>query len=190
MYRGSILIAVLAATTATQASADVIFCNATGRATQQRFYTPFIDIGTNQEARMQISWAFEKYLRQTHPEGESWDSTCDQEPTLSRSVSRLEWFQYNNPTSQWVATDFNGGFPIATAASKNSETSPGAYLTTKTNNIPTKIASATDEAVLQAQRDGAAALAKRIADTARGQAQTQAKLAKFLADLGKRGRAQ
>ena len=83
--RVSILITVLAATTATKASADVIFCNATARATNQRFYTPFIDIGTSQAARLEINRAFEKYLMQTHPEGDSWTYVRPGSPTLSRS---------------------------------------------------------------------------------------------------------
>lgn len=190
MYRVSILLAALAATTATQASADVIFCNATGRATSQRFHTPFLDIGTNTDAAVSVGDAFERYLAATHPEGDSWDATCDREATLSRSESRLDWFKYKNPDNQWIATDFTGGYPLASSGSKNSDASSGAYLTVKTNDGAKKSAKVAGDAMLQAQRDGAAALAKRIADTARDQDRTKAQLAKFLADLRERGRAQ
>ena len=84
MYRVSIMLAVMAANIATPASADVIFCNAKGRATNQRFHTPFLDIGTNPDAGYNVGRAFEKYLNATHPEGDSWDATCDKELTLSR----------------------------------------------------------------------------------------------------------
>ena len=47
-----------------------------------------------------------------------------------------------------------------------------------------------DDDVLQAQRDGAAALAKRVADTARQDAAIQAQFEKFMAELRKRGSAQ
>jgi hypothetical protein len=190
MSRVSILLAVLAATTATQASADVIFCSATGRATNQRFYTPFLDIGTNADAAYNVGNAFKKYLDATHPEGDSWDATCDKEATLSRSESRLDWVKYNNPSNQWIATGFTGGFPLASSGSKSSEAPSGAHLTVKSDDSAKRSAKAAGDAILQAQRDGAAALARRIADTAREQERMQAQMAKFTAELARRGRAQ
>ena len=47
-----------------------------------------------------------------------------------------------------------------------------------------------DDAMLKAQRDAVAALAKRIADSARADAEMKAGIEKFSADLRKRGRAQ
>ena len=192
MSRVSILLAVLAATTATQASADVIFCegHAPPWATKERFYTPFLDIGTNTDAMRSVADAFEKYLEATHPLREHWDAICDREDTLRRSQSRLEGFIEHNSSNQWIATDFTGGFPLATASSKGSEMPPGAYLTLKSDDSEAKSAKAAADAMLQAQRDGAAALAKRIADTARNQADIQATLAKLKEELRRRGNKQ
>ena len=188
MYR--VLLAASLAAFPTVASAKVVFCNATGRAVPNvRYYTPFVDIGSSDTASLDLGRAFEAYLRTTHPEGDSWDAHCDAEPSLSRSESRLDWFKYNNKDAQWIPTDFTGGFPKATSASRDVDAS-GPYLTVKKDTGSADAAKALNEAILKAQRDGAAALARRIAETARTKAETQAQLAKFFTELKKRGRAQ
>jgi len=189
MSRVSILIAVLAATTATQASAEVIFCETGARDSNKRIYTQFVDIGTNPEAAIKLRDAFDEYLTRMNPGG-WWTPTCAHEPTLSRAQSRLEGFIEHNKSHQWIATDFTGGFPLATGASKSSEAPPGAYLTVKSDNSAAQSADQATDAMLQAQRDGAAALAKRIADTARNEADIKAKLAKLKEELRKRGNKQ
>ena len=171
-------------------SAKVVFCNATGRGVPNtRYYTPFVDIGSSDSAAGDLRLAFEAHLNATHPEGDGWDAHCDTEASLSRSESRLDWFKYNNQNHQWIPTDFTGGFPKATSASRDADAS-GSYLTVKNGSGSADAAKAADEAILKAQRDSAAALAQRIAATARAKAETQAQLAKFFEDLKRRGRAQ
>lgn len=184
-----LLVAALAALPSV-ASAKVVFCNASGRSAPGTiYYTPFVDIGLSESASGDLGDAFEAYLNSTHPEGDSWDATCDVESSLHGSQSRLSWFKYNNREYRWIPTDFTGGFPKATDASSDSEES-GAYLTVKTEAGLADAAAARDAAILQAQRDEAAALAQRVANTARAQAENQALLAKYFEEMRKRGSAQ
>jgi hypothetical protein len=68
---------------------------------------------------------------------------------------------------------------------------PGAYLTVeKAGPTPAEAAAERAGRELEGQRAAAAANAKRIADAARSQAETQAKIDKFMAELKKRGSAQ
>lgn len=189
MKKYRVILAAGLAASSSVTSAKVVFCDATGRAVpSMRYYTPFVDIGSSETASGELGRAFEAHLRATHPEGDSWDAHCDTESSLSSSESRLNWFKYNNQNQQWIPTDFTGGFPKATDASRDSNAS-GPYLTVKKDTAPAD-AKARDEAILKAQRDGAAALAKRIADTARAQAENQAQMAKFFEEMRKRGSAQ
>ena len=185
-----LLLAVGVTTLPSVASAKVVFCNATGRAAPNtRYFTAFVDVGLSEAASSQLGRAFETHLNATHPEGDGWDAHCDTKSSLSSSKSRLSWFKYNNQDDRWIPTDFTGGFPKASGASRDIE-APGPYLMVKKDEGSADAAMALDEAVLQAQRDGAAALAKRIAETARNQASTKAKMDQFIVQLKKRGSAQ
>ena len=189
MKKYSVFLAAGFAACSSVTSAKVVFCNATGRGVPNtRYYTPFVDIGSSDSAVGHLRQAFEAHLNATHPEGDGWDAHCDTEASLSSSESRLDWFKYNNQNHQWIPTDFTGGFPKSTGASRDAAAS-GPYLTVK-NVAGTGSAKGADEAILKAQRDSAAALAQRIAATARAKAETQAQLAKFFEDLKRRGRAQ
>jgi hypothetical protein len=129
LYR--ILLATALAATSSVASADVIFCHATNNnGVKIRYYTPFIDIGSDESAMSVVDDGFQAYLNANHPEGDRWDSSCDREERLAGSEGQLDWFKYNNKSEQWVVTDFTGGFPIATAASRETKTA-GAHLTVK-----------------------------------------------------------
>ena len=190
MRKYRVFLAASLAASSSVTSAKVAFCNATGRAVPNtRYYTPFVDIGSSDTASGELGRAFEAHLNATHPEGDSWDAHCDTEASLSSSESRLSWFKYNNQDHRWIPTDFTGGFPKATSASRDSGSS-GPYLTVKRAPESADAAKTLNEAILKAQRDGAAALAKRIAVTARAQAENQAQMAKFFEEMRKRGSAQ
>ena len=115
------------------------------------------------------------------------------------------WFYYSSPTEaesyfeqrQYVIesnekktfklTGWTGPYAIA---SKPEPKPSGAFLTVESDTGAKDAARTQEEQELQAQRDGAAALAKRIVDTARAEAETKAKLAKFFDEMRKRGSAQ
>lgn len=79
--------------------------------------------------------------------------------------------------------------PAARGTGRTSGRGPGA-LTVKTDTSLIDARKKYEQAVLQSQRDDAAARAKQVADTARNRAEMQLKLNKFFEELRKRGSAQ
>lgn len=180
---------VLAIGLAAPAHADYGWCTIQKDGSYDTYVTEVIDIGTGPDVYStvltgQFGRAFQGYVGQFE--------TIVREPDChsSKRLSDAEEMnrRYRGDVGKVIRTNWRGSWP---APSKATASAPsGAHLTVKSDKSGAAAAAAHHDAVLAAQRDSAAALAKRIADTARGQAQTKAKLAKFLADLRERGRAQ
>ena len=129
LYR--LMLAAAVAAMSSGVSAKVVFCSATNNnGVKVRYHTPFLDVGTDEAAGSALRSGFKAYLDANHPEGGSWDPSCDREDRLAGSESRLDWFKYNNQSEQWIVTDFTGGYPLATHASREPDTG-GAHLTVK-----------------------------------------------------------
>jgi hypothetical protein len=84
-------------------------------------------------------------------------------------------------------TGWTGPYGVA---SEPGEKASGPYLTVESDVGASDDRRTQEDRELQAQRDGAAALAKRVSDTARADAKIKAQLAKFFEELKKRGSAQ
>jgi hypothetical protein len=105
--------------------------------------------------------------------------------------SHQETRQYVIETNEHKAfklTGWTGSHAAVEAAEEESR--PGPYLTVETDTSAIDARKKQEGLELQAQRDQAAAVAKRIAATARNRADTQAKLAKLFEEMRKRGSAQ
>jgi hypothetical protein len=116
------------------------------------------------------------------------------------------WINYRSPTEgksyqktrqnvittqehrAFTATGWTGRYAAVEEAPEPSRSGP--FLTVKTDTGAIDARKTQDAMELQAQRDQAASIAKRISDTARNRADMQAKVAKFLDELRKRGSAQ
>ena len=109
-------------------------------------------------------------------------------PTEAKSYfEQRQYVIQNNEKKNFKLTGWTGAYGIT---SEQEPKASGAFLTVE-SDTGAKDARRTQEArELQAQRDGAAALAKRIADTARADARTKAQIAKFFEEMRKRGSAQ
>ena len=171
------------------ANADYGWCTIQKDGSYDTYLTEVIDIGTGPDVYStvltgQFGRAFQGYVGQFE--------TVVREPDC-HSSKRLSDAEYDNrryggSVGKVIRTNWRGSWPAPTEGAASAPS--GAYLTVKSEEGAASASAAQHDAVLAAQRDGAAALAKRIAETAREQEQTKAKLAKFIKELRKRGRAQ
>lgn len=119
--------------------------------------------------------------------GECWpfySSPRDAKSHLEQRKSVIE----NDEHKSVRHTDWTGGYDPSDPVPE--PTSSGPYLTVKTDTGLIDARKKWEQAVLQSQRDDAAARAKQIADTARDRADMQVKLDKMFEAMRKRGSAQ
>jgi hypothetical protein len=180
---------LLALGLAAPANAEYGWCTIQKDGSYDTYVTEVIDIGTGPDVYStvltgQFGRAFQGYVRQFE--------TVVREPDC-HSSKRLSDAQdgnrrYGGSVGKVIRTNWRGTWPAPTEGAASAQS--GAYLTVKSDDSASRSAKVADDAMLKAQRDAAAALAKRIADSARADAEMQAGIKKFLADLRKRGRAQ
>jgi hypothetical protein len=162
---------VLALGLAGPAHAEYGWCTIQKDGSYDTYVTDVIDIGTGPDVystvlTRQFGRAFQGYVGQFE--------TVVREPDChsSKRLSDAEYTnrQYSGGPGKVIRTNWRGSWP---APSEGTDSAPsGAYLTVKTDKVGAAAATDYHDTILTAQRDSAAALAKRIADTAREQAQT------------------
>jgi hypothetical protein len=113
-----------------------------------------------------------------------YDSISDAEYHLYLRKESIEKDEHKSIQS----IGWTGSHAATKAAAEPSRSGP--YLTVKTDTSLIAARKKQEALELQAQRDQAASLAKRISDTARYRADMMAKRAKFFEELRKRGSAQ
>lgn len=185
-------------TAATPAQAKYLICDVRTDNAKLYLESGAIDIGDKDptSASKEICPAFVQYV--LHDLGKTTeflsigvvDSPQDQLDSLD------DWHRRNatNPELERTITGWRPDAPktrsptTSTPRPRKSAPTPG--LTVKTDTSLIDARKKWDEAVLQSQRDDAAARAKQVADAARGKAEMQAKLAKLFEAMRKRGSAQ
>ena len=108
-------------------------------------------------------------------------------PTEANSYFKQRQHVIQNEHKSFNLTGWTGPYGIT---SQPEAKASGAYLTVETDTSAKDARRIQEQRELQAQVDGAAVLAKRIADTAREMAKIKADLAKFFEEMRKRGSAQ
>jgi len=168
------------------AASDVFFCDSTKRGTKDRFITPFFQ--APYKPGPELGDTFEDYLAASNPG--TYDAGCFSHDSLRAAQSRLDTFKYNNQDYRWIMTDFTGGYPQATDASTVKRPS-GAFLTVeKAHSTPAEAADDQAKRDLEALRAVAASKVDIAAHKMRQDAAYQAAMAKFFAEMRKRGNKQ
>jgi hypothetical protein len=149
-----------------------------------------VDFGSAEysEIRDGFGAAFQQFIKGRYdPNARSPD--CTTRSTLSEARSFFKTTIDANPTIPFNKTEWTDGRSMPTETTEKS--SAGAHLTVeKTGPTPAEAAAERTARELEGQRAAAAANAKRIADAARAQATTKARIDQFMAELKKRGSAQ
>lgn len=184
---------------ATPAQAEYLICVVRADNSKLFVESEAIDIGDRDEIRERdkICPAFVQYV--IHDLGKTdaqfmGISSADSREDQLHDLDVWRRLNSNSPDVARIVTGWRPDAPrprpptIPTPLPRKSALTPG--LTVKTDTSLIDARKKYEEAVLQSQRDDAAARAKQIADTARNRAEMQLKLNKFFEELRKRGSAQ
>ena len=180
---------LLALGLAAPANADYGWCTIQKDGSYDTYVTGVIDIGTGPDVHStvltsQFGRAFQGYVGQFETIVREPD--CHSSKRLSDAEDGNR--RYGGSVGKVIRTNWRGSWPAPTEGATSAPS--GAYLTVKSDEGAASTSAAQIDPVLAAQRDAAAALAKRIADTAREDAKVKLRIEQFLTELRKRGRAQ
>jgi len=183
--------ATLPASVAQAAENRYGWCEIKGRNGGAYYQSEIMQIPSGSDASYALQKEFTAFARSLDGSmdysGECW--------TFYSSVSDAKYHLYlrkesiqNDEHATIQPTGWTGGHDVTDAAPEPTKSGP--YLTVKTDTSGIDARKKWEQAVLQSQRDDAAARAKQIADTARDRADMQVKLDKMFEAMRKRGSAQ
>lgn len=187
-----VLLAAGAVLLSTAAEAKrVSWCEINSRVGNYKLWSAIMELGDSDADYLRFrdetfGPAFRQYVLSL--EGDAPKAECNIRSSLKEAQEDMDKIIRANPGMSFRKTDWSGGFPRASGGVPEPAGS-GQALTVKKVQIGTD-PEILEDVMLKAQRAGAQAMAKAIADGARQRAEMDAKFKKFMAELKKRGSAQ